>query len=223
MMTNELLIYLMDEFHKRYALIVAVQGNIQTIFLGHQVNFPWMENDMLRTLIIMWFDTHQWILSSLSGSDESESVAVLCSLEQVLHATALPSLLQRTGSTLDQTLEASLETSCHLDFFIADRKCNHRYFFARGTSNIVKFNLWSKNSGGVEGRPVCWTQTKWENPKDWHRCISTSSKGVGVHSCLSMINCLCVWFGGFIYSSMDESVLAIVTCVFTSFHSTIIY
>ena len=76
----------------------------------------------------MWFDTHQWILSSLSGSDESESVAVLCSLEQVLHATALPSLLQRTGPTLDQTLEASLESSCHLDFFIADRKCNHRYF-----------------------------------------------------------------------------------------------
>ena len=76
----------------------------------------------------MWFDTHQWILSSLSGSDESESVAVLCSLEQVLHATALPSLLQRTGPTLDQTSEASLETSCHLDFFIADRKCNHRYF-----------------------------------------------------------------------------------------------
>ena len=70
-------------------------------------------------------------MSSLSGSDESESVAVLCLLEQVLQATAtaLPSLVQRTSPTMDQTLESSLETSCHLDFFQVDRKCNHQYFW----------------------------------------------------------------------------------------------
>ena len=79
----------------------------------------------------MWSDTHQWILSSLSGSDASEIVAVLCLLEQVLQATATapPSLVQRTSPTMDQTLESSLETSCHLDFFQVDRKCNHQYFW----------------------------------------------------------------------------------------------
>ena len=180
-----------------------------------------MENDMFRTLIIMWFDTHQWILSSLSGGDESEFVAVLCSLEQVLQATALPSLSQRTGSTLDQTLEASLVTSCHLDFFQADRKCNHRYF--RLEAPLVVSNLTCGQRIQAALKDVLCVEHKQNGKIPRTNIDAYQNIIIGGNSCLSMIKCLFPWFGGFIHSSMDESVLAIVTCVSTSFHSTIIY
>ena len=132
-----------------------------------------------------------------------------------------PSHRERTGSTLDQTLEASLVTSCHQDFFQADRKCNHRYF--RLEAPLVVSNLTCGQRIQAALKDVLCVEHKQNGKIPRTNIDAYQNIIIGGNSCLSMIKCLFPWFGGFIHSSMDESVLAIVTCVSASFHSTIIY
>ena len=132
-----------------------------------------------------------------------------------------PSHRERTGSTLDQTLEASLVTSCHQDFFQADRKGNHRYF--RLEAPLVVSNLTCGQRIQAALKDVLCVEHKQNGKIPRTNIDAYQNIIIGGNSCLSMIKCLFPWFGGFIHSSMDESVLAIVTCVSASFHSTIIY